>query len=68
MVTKELNNIGKCRLCDQHMTHYRLYGYQCHNRDHRNILQNIYTQADWDDKKIEKAIRDWRKEHGYETN
>lgn len=61
-----------CRLCGQPMIHYRLYGYQCRNRDHHQILNHIYSKAfnqnqKSPDESIEQQIAQWRKENFYDN-
>lgn len=61
---------NKCPLCEQPMIHYRLLGYQCHNLEHGQILNNIYSRAyntKSPDKTIQRLIAEWRKEYGYDN-
>lgn len=66
MIEKNFNEIGYCSLCGSMMRHSRLYGYQCSNPHHAEILNEIYDAAGYDEDKIEELLAEKRKEMGYE--
>lgn len=65
---RNFNSPYHCGLCGMPMKHSRLGGYECFNRNHREIIVECMELADYDEDITEELLKVKRVEMGYSQN